>query len=53
MFLMTDTVAAFVFSVKKEKKKKRKKPNKVGALKGISGLPGQHPHPKYYLNHFE
>ena len=46
MFLLTYIIAAFVFSEKK-------KPNEAGALKGVSGLPGQHSPPKYYLNHFE
>ena len=42
MFLLTDIVATFVFNAKKK-----------GALKGVFGLPGQRPHSKYYLNHFE
>ena len=50
MFLLTDTVAAFVFSVKKAKKKNL---NEAGVLKSVSGLLGQRPHPKCYLNHFE
>ena len=29
------------------------KPNKASAFKGVSGLHGQHPHPKYHLNHFK
>ena len=41
MFLLTDIAAAFVFSAKR--KKRKKKPNEVGALKGVSGLPGQPP----------
>ena len=50
MFFLTDIVAAFVFSVKKRRKKK---PSEASALKGVSGLLGQRPHPKCYLNHFE
>ena len=54
MLLLTDIVAAFVFSAKKTNKQtnktkqnKKKKPNGTGALKEDSGLPGQRPHPKY------
>ena len=50
MYLLTDIVAAFVLS---ERKKRKKKPNEAGALKGVFGLRGQCPHPKYYQNHFE
>ena len=46
--LLTNIVAAFVFQCKK-----KKQPNEAGALKGVFSLPGQRPHPKYYLNHFE
>ena len=49
MFFLTNIVAAFVFQCKKNKKQ----PNEAGALKDVSGLPGECPHPKYYLNHFE
>ena len=50
--LLNDIVAAFVFSAKK-KRERKKKPSEAGALKGVSDLPGQQPHPKYYLNHLE
>ena len=30
----------------------KKKPNEAGTLKGVSGSPSQHAHPKYHLNHF-
>ena len=50
MFFLTNIVAAFYVV---QQKKKKKQPNEVGALKDVSGLPGQRPHPKYYLNHFE
>ena len=56
MLLMTDIVAAFVFSAqtnKQNKTKQKKKPNGTGALKDDSGLPGQRPHPKYCPNHFD
>ena len=55
MLLMTDIVAAFVFSAQtnKTKQNKKKKPNGTGALKDDSGLPGQRPHPKYCPNHFD
>ena len=49
MFLLTDIVAAFVFSGKK----RRKKAKWSKWLKGVSDLLGQRPHPKCYLNHFE
>ena len=53
-FLLTNIVATFVFSaIKNNSDNKKKKPNEAGALKGISGLLGQRPHPEYYLNHFE
>ena len=51
--LLNDIVAAFVFSAKKKKRERKKKPSEAGALKGVSDLPGQRPHPKYYLNHLE
>ena len=50
MFSLTNIVAAFVFYCKKTPKKQT---NEGGALKGVSCLPGQCPHPKYYLNYFE
>ena len=31
----------------------QKKPKEASALKGVSGTPGQCPHPKHLLNHFE
>ena len=50
--------AAFVFSAKKPPKKQNKQTNKIqsneaSALKASSDLPGQRPHPKSFLNHFE
>ena len=49
MFFLTNIVAAFYLV----QQKKKKQPNDAGALKGVFGLPGQRPHPRYYLNHFE
>ena len=51
MFFLTNIVAAFYLV--QQKKKQKKQSNEAGALKDIFGLPGQRPHPKYYLNHFE
>ena len=50
MFFLTNIVAAFYLV---QQKNKIKQPNEAGALKDVSGLPGQRSHPKYYLNHFE
>ena len=50
MFFLTNIVAAFYLV---QQKNKIKQPNEAGALKDVSGLPGQRPHPKYYLNHFK
>ena len=47
MFFLTNIVAAFYLVHQKAH------PNEAGALKNVSRLPGQRPHPEYYLNHFE
>ena len=42
MFFLTNIVAAFYLVQQKTH------PNEAGALKNVSRLPGQRPHPKYY-----